>query len=190
MTHQPRTEYLKTQVMTATPEMLQLMLWDGAIRFAEQGREAILKKDIEGSYTTLLRSQRIVMELCAGLRRDVNPELCSKLSALYNFIYRRLVDANVKKDLKFVDEALQIMRHQRETWVMLMDKLSEERVARARQTATENAEAIDASSAVSEAAQAAMAGAPTPAKSAAGRRGLYAGLAVQPPRAATLSVEG
>ena len=43
MTHQPRTEYLKTQVMTATPEMLQLMLWDGAIRFAEQGKEAILQ---------------------------------------------------------------------------------------------------------------------------------------------------
>jgi len=189
MTHQPRTEYLKTQVMTASPEMLQLMLWDGAIRFAEQGKEAILKKDIEGSYTTLVRSQRIVLELCAGLRRDVNPELCSKLSALYNFIHRRLVDANLKKDPKMVDEALRIMQHQRETWVMLMDKLAEERVAQARQTATENADAIDASDAVSEAAQAAMAATPMPVNASAARRGLYPGLALKPHRV-TLSVEG
>ena len=135
MTHQPQTEYLKTQVMTASPEMLQLMLWDGAIRFAEQGKEAIGKKDIEGSFKTLVKSQKIIMELTAGLRRDANPELCKQLAALYNFIYRRLVDANLTKDARMVDDALRIMRHQRETWAMLMEKLSEQRAAEAQATA-------------------------------------------------------
>ncbi len=53
----PSQEYLKTSVMTASPEMLTLMLWDGAIRFAEQGKEAILKKEIEGSYKALVRAE-------------------------------------------------------------------------------------------------------------------------------------
>ena len=190
MLHQPRTEYLKTQVMTASPEMLHLMLWDGAIRFAEQGKEAILKKDIEGSYKSLVRAQKIVMEMCGGLRHSVDPELCQKLSALYNFMYRRLVDANVQKDPKMVDDALEIMRHQRETWVMLMEKLGGERVAEAQATALENAEAIESGEDVSRAAQEMR---PVTATGGGGRgRSLYAGLATKPmrPQQASLSVQG
>src|ERR1700743_2655125 len=108
----PSQEYLKTKVMTASPEMLTLMLWDGAIRFAEQGKEAIHKKEIEGSYKSLLRSQKIIAELISNLKHKVDPDLWGKPSALYNFIYRRLVEANVSKDPKLVDDALGIMRHQ------------------------------------------------------------------------------
>jgi len=135
-------EYLKTQVMTASPEMLTLMLWDGAIRFAEQGKEAIVRKDVEGSFKALLRAQKIVMELTNTLKPEVNPELVSNLSALYNFIYRRLVEANIKKDAKLVDDALEIMRHQRETWVLLMDKLTQERAGQAQATVSANADAV------------------------------------------------
>src|SRR5215475_8549240 len=104
----PNQEYLKTKVLTASPEMLTLMLWDGAIRFAEQGKDAILKKDIEGSYKSLVRSQKIITELTTNLRHEVNPELCANLASIYNFIYRRLVDANLNKDAKLVDDALEI----------------------------------------------------------------------------------
>src|SRR5215207_8202321 len=117
----PSQEYLKTKVMTASPEMLTLMLWDGAIRFAEQGKEAIAKKEIEASYKGLVRAQRIITELLSNLKHDVNPELCGQLAALYNFIFRRLVDANITKDVKLVDDALEIMRHQRETWALLLE---------------------------------------------------------------------
>src|SRR6185369_16490572 len=130
----PSQEYLKTKVMTASPEMLTLMLWDGGIRFAEQGKDAILKKEIEGSYKALVRAQRIITELTTNLKHDVNPDLCGKLAALYNFIYRRLVDANITKDIKLVDDALEIMRHQRETWAMLMDKLTKEKAGEAQAT--------------------------------------------------------
>jgi flagellar protein FliS len=138
----PSQEYLKTKVMTASPEMLTLMLWDGAIRFAEQGKDAIQKKDIEGSYKALMRSQKIVMELSSGLRHNIDPDLCGKLAALYNFIYMRLVDANLKKNPALVDDALEIMRHQRETWVMLMDKLAQERAQQAQATVSANADAV------------------------------------------------
>ena len=148
----PSQEYLKTKVLTASPEMLTLMLWDGAIRFAEQGKEAIGKKDIEGSYKALLRSQRIITELTTNLKHEVNPELCGKLAALYNFIYRRLVDANLTKQAQLVDDALEIMKHQRETWAMLMEKLMKERVGEAQATVAANADAISTAEATARSA--------------------------------------
>jgi len=174
----PTQEYLKTKVMTASPEMLTLMLWDGAIRFAEQGKDAILKKDIEGSYKALLRSQQIVMELISCLKHSVNPDLCGKLASLYNFIYRRLIDANLKKEPQLVDDALEIMRHQRETWLMLIDQLAKERAAEARATIIANADSV-ASADLS----------PPPVSPS---RRMYPAFAVRPAATATasLSVQG
>ena len=117
-------EYLKNAVMTAGPEQLHLMLLDGAIRFASRGADAVTGGDIEGSFVALERAQRIVLELSNGLRREPNPALVDQMSALYNFIYRRLVDANMNRDAPAAEEALRILRHQRETWVMLIGKIS------------------------------------------------------------------
>ena len=117
-------EYLKSAVMTAAPEQLQLMLFDGAIRFTLRGKEALQRNDSEGAFNGFERAQRIVLELNNGLRREVNPELVDQMAALYNFIFRRLIDANVHRDLDAAEDALRILRHQRETWAMLIEKLA------------------------------------------------------------------
>src|SRR6185312_6999720 len=182
----PSQEYLKTKVLTASPEMLTLMLWDGAIRFAEQGKDAILKKEIENSYKALVRSQKIITELTTNLRHDVSPDLCSKLAGLYNFIYRRLVDANLTKDAKAVDDALEIMRHQRETWAMLMDKLSKEKAGEARATVASNADALATADDTSTAVLS------EPVRPSIPARNKYPGFAVRPPAMApqSISVQG
>jgi flagellar protein FliS len=128
----PSHEYLKNAVLTATPEQLQLMLYDGAIRFATQGKEALAASDRENAFNAFDRAQRIVLELGNGINRDVNPELADQMLALYNFVFRRLVEANVEQDEQAADEALTIVRHMRETWVMLMDKLKRETASLAR----------------------------------------------------------
>jgi flagellar secretion chaperone FliS len=188
----PSQEYLKTTVMTASREMLTLMLWDGAIRFAEQGKEAILRKDIEGSYKAFVRAQKIITELTSSLRHEINPDLTGKLAALYNFIYRRLVEANTSKNAKLVDDALEIMRHQRETWVMLMDKITAEKAAEARATVDANVDAVSAADATSQVAEKIPSPAPASATPAPGRRG-YPNFAVRPAAnamASSLSVQG
>ncbi len=115
--------YLRNAVMTARPEQLQLMLYDGAIRFASQAREAIEKREIENSFNLLTRAQNIVREMENGLRHEVSPELCGQMASLYRFVFGKLVDANVHKDLQAVDDALKVLRHQRETWAILADKV-------------------------------------------------------------------
>lgn len=116
-------EYLRSAVETATPEQLQLMLYDGAIKFARRGREALARRDFEASCESLIRAQRIVLEMRNGLRHEVNPELCDQLSGLYGFVHSRLIDANTKHDPVAIDEALQILDHQRETWRILLEKI-------------------------------------------------------------------
>ncbi len=117
-------EYLRNAVLTASPEQLQLMLYDGAIRFARQAKDALAEKNFEKSCESLLRAQQIVMELIAGLRPDVNAELCERMAALYQFVYQRLVHANMKHEVGAIDEALNILSHQRETWRLLIERIN------------------------------------------------------------------
>lgn len=117
-------EYLRQAVLTATPEQLQMMLYDGAIRFARQARDALAQNDLSTSCEKLIRAQKIVLELDNGLRPDVNPELCRQLSQLYRFVYRRLIDANIRRDTAALEEALRILEHQRETWKLLLERIA------------------------------------------------------------------
>jgi flagellar secretion chaperone FliS len=128
---QAAQNYLRTKIFTATPEQLQLMLYDGAIRFGEQARAALEQKNYEQSYSMISRVQRIITELNSSLRHDISPELCGKMASLYNYIYRRLVEANIDHTVASLDEALKLLRYQRETWTMLLDQLGKTKAAAA-----------------------------------------------------------
>ena len=86
-------QYLRTKVLTATPEQLQMMLYDGALAFCQQARSALAEKNYEQSYSLISRVQKIVVELNCSLKHEVAPELCRRLSALYLYAYKKLVEA-------------------------------------------------------------------------------------------------
>lgn len=129
MNPQAARNYLKTRVMTATPEQLQMMLYDGAIRFCEQAAPALEKKDWETTYQTISKAQKIVTQLITSLKHDVSPDLCKKLASLYTYIHRKLVEACTKHNMEALDEAIRLLRHQRETWAMLMEQLGKSKAA-------------------------------------------------------------
>ncbi len=116
--------YLRTKIMTASPDELRLMLYDGCLKFCRQAA-AELEKDkphFEAVYENFMRAQKIVLELSTSLNHGVAPELCEKLSALYTYIYRLLVDANLERDPAKVAEAIRLMEYERETWALYMQK--------------------------------------------------------------------
>ena len=123
MNQQAAANYLRTKVLTATPEQLQLMLYDGALRFCDQAKAALLAKNFEQSYTLITKAQKIVVELTSSLRHDLSPDLCGKLAAIYTFAYRKLIDANINHELLPLEEAVNLLRYQRETWVLLMQQM-------------------------------------------------------------------
>ncbi|MCC6580895.1 MAG: flagellar export chaperone FliS [Phycisphaeraceae bacterium] len=124
MTPGTANPYLRTKILTASPQELRLMLYEGAIRFCRRAREHLPHKQYEDSYNALMRAQKIVLELSTSLNHNVAPDLCQKLSALYTYIYRLLVDANIHHNIKPLDEAISLLEYEKETWELLMKKVA------------------------------------------------------------------
>ena len=118
----PADAYLRSKVLSARPEELRLMLIEGAIKFARQGSEGLATRNWELSYNGLSRAKSILLELISSLRPEIAPDICQKLSALYMYMYRRLLDANLEKNPKIVDEVVDLLEYDRETWLMVIEK--------------------------------------------------------------------
>lgn len=121
--------YLRTQVLTASPEKLRLMLLDGALRFAQQAADGMAVKDYEATYNGITQARAIVLELATSIRADVDPELAERVQSVYMFLYRELVDASLTRDQARLQKAIELLEYERETWSMLMDKVAAERAA-------------------------------------------------------------
>lgn len=119
--------YLKTRVLTATPEELRLMLLDGAIKFARQGREAIDRKDHEGIYSGVSQCRAIVAELMTSIRDDVEPTLADRVRGVYMFLFRELLDVGMNRSVAQLDRVIELLEYERETWALVMQKLARER---------------------------------------------------------------
>lgn len=123
----PARKYQENQILTAPKEQLLLMLLDGALKFTEQGKALMLQEKHEESCQKYIRAQRIMIELLTSLKEDMlEPELYSNLVSLYYFVYRRLVEANMTKEEKTVNDALKILKHLQQTWVMAVEKMHKE----------------------------------------------------------------
>lgn len=114
--------YLRTKVMTASPEELRMMLLQGAERFARAGRRELEAEspNLEKSHESLMKAQRIIVELSTTMNPKLAPEVVERLTALYTWIYRRLIDANLTRELEPLDEAIKLIAYERETWDLLM----------------------------------------------------------------------
>lgn len=108
-------QYQRMQTETATPGELIVMLYQGAIRFLNKSKEHFGQQDLEGAHANLVRAQNIVIELMSSLDLSTGP-LAKNLFALYDFMYRRLVEANCKKDHAAIDEVLRLLRELLPAW--------------------------------------------------------------------------
>lgn len=133
MAHDTNTAnaYLRTKVLTAPPEQLRLMLLDGAIRFALQGREAMDRKDFEGIYNGVSQCRNIVFELMTSIGPDAEPSLANRVRTLYTYMYSRLLEASTERNPAKLDEVVELLSYERHTWALFLDKLALERAGNA-----------------------------------------------------------
>ncbi len=131
--------YFRTKVLTATPGELRMMLLDGAVKFARQGQEGLTNRDFEAAYNGISRCQAILMELINALDPPHDPELCSRLSSLYTYLYMKLVHASTQRDPAAIDEVLKLLEYERETWRLALERLSGENVSAAAMRGTPDA---------------------------------------------------
>jgi flagellar protein FliS len=112
-------EYLESQVLTAGPHRLHLLVVDGAIRFARRAAEAVAERRWEELNAALSRSRDCVAELLGGLDAEQSPDLADRLKRLFAFVYRNLALADNERSLQRILDAIRILEIHRETWVEL-----------------------------------------------------------------------
>jgi len=110
--------YKTQQIMTASPQELTLMLYNGAIRFVTESIQAIERKDIPKAHETNIKAQNIVREFMNTL--DMQYEVSEGLDKLYDYIEYRLIQANIKKDISQLEEAKGMLTELRDTWYQVM----------------------------------------------------------------------
>lgn len=124
--------YVRTKIMTASREELRLLLIEGCIDFLRTGRRALLEKDWETVYTCFSDAKKIIFELINGLKDEISPELCSNMRGLYTYLITTITEGSFQKDVAKIDEAIKLMEYERETWLMLMERLKAEQGVTAR----------------------------------------------------------
>ncbi len=107
--------YKNNSVNYASKEQLLLMLLDGAVKFAKMARQAIIEKDIVKSHENLVKTQDIFTELMVTLDQNAG-EWAVNMYKIYDFIKEKLFQANLKKDVKILDEVMPLIEEVRDTW--------------------------------------------------------------------------
>lgn len=111
----PYEKYKKTGITTASGGKLILMLYDGAIRFLNQSLEGLKEKRYDVVNNNIIKGQNILTELMLSLNMNVG-EIAENLYSLYDYMNRRLIEANIKKDDKVIKEVLGMLTDLRATW--------------------------------------------------------------------------
>ena len=107
--------YKNNSVNYASKDQLLLMLVDGAVKFARISSQAIIEKDVKKAHTNLMKTQEIFVELMVSLNME-QAEWTNDLMQIYAFIKEKLVEVNMKKDIKIMDEILPLIEEVRDLW--------------------------------------------------------------------------
>lgn len=110
--------YANSKIMTASPAELTLMLYDGAIKFCNIAIVAIEKNDIEKAHNNIVKVERIINEFISSL--DHKYPVAKDFENVYNYLKRRLHEANMHKDAEVLEEVLKHLRTMRDTWKEVM----------------------------------------------------------------------
>jgi flagellar protein FliS len=115
--------YLDARVKTASQPELQLMLLDGALRFARQAAKS-LGVDAHRHETDRLLARAV--DIAEELVRSVSvakTDASARLAEEYAFAFRQLTAARLNQDPTALDAAVQILSYHRETWRLACERV-------------------------------------------------------------------
>ena len=110
--------YKSNSINTASPAELTLMLYDGAIKFCNIAMGAIENGDVAKAHTNIVKAENIITEFRSTL--DFKYPVAQDFERVYDWIYRRLVEANMHKDAEVLEDATRLIREMRDTWKEVM----------------------------------------------------------------------
>jgi flagellar protein FliS len=115
----PTSAYRESSVLTAPPELLVLMLYDGINRFLLQATVAMRDGNVALSNTKLQRAEAIVDELIATLDHDAGGQIADRLNAIYLYSRRTLIDARIEKSPEKIEHVQGLIAEIRDSWAQM-----------------------------------------------------------------------
>ncbi|NLI15037.1 MAG: flagellar export chaperone FliS [candidate division Zixibacteria bacterium] len=108
--------YQQMHISGLNQKELIVMLYSGAIRFIEQGRELILKKDVPGAHAKLNSARNIFIHLLSTLNMEAGGQISKKLLSLYAYFIEKITMANATKNVAELDDIIPLIQDIKEAW--------------------------------------------------------------------------
>lgn len=118
MTGNPYAQYNQNKILTASPAELTLMLYEGAIKFCNIAIMGIEQGDISKAHNNIMKVQKIIEEFQITL--NFKYEIANDFNNVYNYLMRRLREANMTKDKEILEEVDEHLHTMRDTWKEVM----------------------------------------------------------------------
>jgi flagellar protein FliS len=108
--------YRDSSVLTAPPERLVVMLYDGAHRFLFQAAHAMRSGDVSQMNNRMQRAEAIIAELRGTLNHEQGGEIAGRLESIYAFCQRHLLEARLKRDPERIEQVMKLLAELRDAW--------------------------------------------------------------------------
>ncbi len=115
----PPCRYRETEIRTANPLQLVVILYDGAIQGLQEAREQLRRGDIEARTRVLNRTMAIISELQASLNLEAGGQIARSLESLYAYMNRRIFEASFGQTAGPLDEVISLLTTLRSAWADL-----------------------------------------------------------------------
>ena len=117
-TGNPYAQYNQNKILTASPAELTLMLYDGAIKFCNIAIMGIEQNDVSKAHNNIMKVQKIIEEF--QLTLNFKYEIANDFNNVYNYLMKRLREANMTKDKAILEEIDEHLHTMRDTWKEVM----------------------------------------------------------------------
>jgi len=108
--------YQRVQVSGLNQKELIVMLYSGALKFINEGKNLILEKDINRTHEKLSKARDVFVHLLTTLNVEAGGELAEKLSSLYAYFIEKITMANVTKEIGELDDIIPLIQEIKESW--------------------------------------------------------------------------
>lgn len=112
-------QYINNQIMTASKKKLLIMLYEGVIKNLKLAEKSMESKDVEKINYYLTKTQSIILELMSTLNFELGGDIAENLYKLYDYMYVKLIQANIDKDLESILEVRNYMEELKNTWIQI-----------------------------------------------------------------------
>jgi flagellar protein FliS len=116
MSHTGHDAYLEGRILSADPLELVRLLYQGCSDAVREARRRLADGDIAGRSRAITRAHEILEELFHSLDRERGGEIGERLALLYDYMQRRLIEANCRQEDAPLAEVLSLLATLGEAW--------------------------------------------------------------------------